>query len=79
VSQEQVETSQTKFDSEYITASEAMQFLGITRAAFLYGRRTGKVPEPIVLNEGRLFMWKRAEINGPLRVWKEAIDLRKVA
>lgn len=67
------------FDSEYITASEAMQFLGITRPGFLYGRRIGKLPEPIVLNEGRLFVWRREEAMPPLRAWKDAIDSRKAA
>ena len=71
--------TQEQFDSEYMTASEAMQFLGISRAGFLYGRRVGKLPTPIVLNEGRLFMWKRAEAMGPLQIWKQAIDARKVA
>lgn len=79
MSQEQVAEKQEQFDSEYITASEAMQFLGISRAGFLYGRRVGKLPKPIVLNDGRLFMWKRAEALGPLQLWKQAIDARKVA
>lgn len=79
MSQVQVAKMQQQFDSEYITASEAMAYLGISRAGFLYGRRTGKLPEPIVLNDGRLFMWKRAEATVPLQNWKQAIDSRKVA
>lgn len=79
MSQEQVVGKQEQFDSEYITASEAMQFLGISRPGFLYGRRTGKLPEPIVLNGGRLFVWKRAEAAAPLQAWKSAIEARKSA
>lgn len=73
------ENNQKVFDSTYITASEIMRQLGISRAAFLYGRRVHKLPEAIVVNEGRLLVWKRQEVETPLQVWKIAIDNRKAA
>jgi hypothetical protein len=73
------QTSQAKFDGEYITASEMMKLLNISRAGFLYGRRAGKLPEPIVLNEGRLLVWKRQEAMPLLEIWREAITTRKSA
>ena len=70
---------QIDFDKLYITAAEIRKRLGISRAGFLYGRRVGKLPEHIVVNEGRLFVWKRdAKTESMLGQWKLAIDARKV-
>jgi hypothetical protein len=72
--------SQTTFDDKYITAAEITRDLGISRAGFLYGRRSGKLPEPIVASEGRLMMWERTpEILAMIANWKEAINSRKTA
>lgn len=76
----QTTNSQTQFDSKYITASEITKELGISRAGFLYGRRTGKLPDPIIVSEGRIMMWERTpEILAKVASWKEAINSRKVA
>ena len=74
---EVVESNQKSFDQHYITSAEIMKFLNISRAGFLYGRRAGKLPEPIVLNDGRLLVWKREEVVEQLQVWKLAIAARK--
>jgi hypothetical protein len=72
--------SQTKFDTKYITAAEITRELGISRAGFLYGRRSGKLPDPIIASEGRLMMWERTpEILAMVASWKEAIESRKFA
>jgi hypothetical protein len=70
---------QIEFDEEYITSSEIMKTLNISRAGFLYGRRVGKLPDAIVVNDGRLFIWKRQEVSALLATWKEAISSRKAA
>lgn len=71
-------TSQAQFDNNYITAAEITKKLGISRAGFLYGRRSGKLGEPIVASEGRLLMWERTpEILAAIDEWKEAITSRK--
>jgi hypothetical protein len=72
-------SEQLAFDNEYVTSSEIMKTLDISRAAFLHGRRSGKLPSPIVLNDGRLFVWKRRVVEPMLPAWKEAIRLRKSA
>lgn len=72
--------SQSQFDKKYITAAEITKELGISRAGFLYGRRSGKLPEPVVASEGRLLMWERTpEILAMIANWKEAITARKIA
>jgi hypothetical protein len=71
---------QQEFDTKYITAAEITKQLGISRAGFLYGRRSGKLPEPVVASEGRLLMWERTpEILALVANWKEAITARKSA
>lgn len=75
-----IATSQIEFDSKYITAGEITKELGITRTGFLYGRRRGILPEPIVAGEGRLMMWERTpEILAAIAGWKETINSRKFA
>lgn len=71
--------TQADFDRQYITSSEIMKMLGISRAGFLYGRRSGKLPEPIMVNEGRLMVWERDAVQEKLATWKKAIDDRKAA
>lgn len=72
--------NQQEFNRTYISAAEITKELGISRAGFLYGRRSGKLPEPIVANEGHLVMWPRTpEILAMVASWKEAIDSRKAA
>ena len=71
---------QEEFDNTYISAAEITKELGISRAGFLYGRRSGKLPEPIVASEGHLLIWKRTpEILATIASWKEAINSRKAA
>jgi hypothetical protein len=71
---------QQEFDKTYISAAEITKKLGISRAGFLYGRRSGKLPEPIVASDGHLLMWKRTpEILAMVTSWKEAINSRKAA
>lgn len=77
---QQTSVQQKDFEARYITAAEITKELGISRAGFLYGRRNGKLPEPIVTAEGRLMMWERTpEILAMVSKWKQAIDSRKVA
>lgn len=72
--------SQITFDKQYITAAEITKELGISRAGFLYGRRSGKLPDPIIASEGHLMMWERTpEILAMVANWKEAITARKFA
>lgn len=71
-------TPQQKFNKDYITASEIMEQLGISRAALLYARVRGRITEPqIVVNHGRLLIWERKDVDVLLAEWKNEIDSRK--
>lgn len=72
-------SSQTKFDSNYITAAEITKELGLSRAGFLYGRRSGKLPDPIIAGEGHFILWERTpEMLAMIASWKEAITSRNL-
>ena len=58
--------AQSEFDRTYITASEVMQKVKISRAGLLYARRSGRLPQPIVVNGGRLLIWLREEMLEPI-------------
>ncbi len=67
--------AQQEFDKKYITASEVMDILQISRAGFLYQRRAGKLPNAILVNDGRVVIWLRAEIESIVEQWRERRNL----
>lgn len=69
--------AQLEFDRKYITASEIMKRLGLTRPVLSYARSTNKLPTPIILNEGRLFVWERDTIEPILQAWQASLNLRR--
>lgn len=69
--------AQEQFDAQYIAAPEIMKSLGVTRGALLYARRVGKLPEPIVVGNGILFIWDRMEVQPILEAWKAELLKRR--
>lgn len=67
--------AQQEFDKKYITASEVMDILQISRAGFLYQRRMGKLPNAILVNDGRVVIWLRAEIESIVEQWRKKRNL----
>ena len=51
--------------------------MNVTRAALLYARRRGTLPEPIVVNDGQLTMWERSIVEPYLREWKYMLAIRR--
>jgi hypothetical protein len=70
--------AQVRFDKAYITASEIMRELDIQRSSFLHLRRSGKLPDPIVVNEGRLFIWEREVVRPYLDAYKMMHKIKSV-
>lgn len=70
-------SAQSEFDDKYITGSEIMRELDVTRASLLHARRYGKLPDPITVNDGRMFIWLRAEVAPHLEKWKLELQLRR--
>lgn len=70
--------AQREFDERYITSSEIMEKLGVTRTTILHARRTGKLPDPIDI-QGRIFIWERSKVADYLDAWKILLDARRGA
>ncbi len=69
--------AQVKFDELYITSTEVMKTMGVSRTSVLYAKRSGLLPEPIVVNDGQLFVWERAALRKYLEAWKLILDVRR--
>jgi hypothetical protein len=70
-------TAQKNFDSQYIAASEIIDTLGVTRSALMYARKSGRLPEGIVVSKGLLFIWERDKIQPHLDAWKKELTARR--
>lgn len=69
--------AQTRFDTVYITSTQIMRDLGVSRAGLLNARNRGVLPEPISVNDGQLFIWERNTIATNLEAWKRIIQIRR--
>jgi predicted DNA-binding transcriptional regulator AlpA len=70
--------AQQAFDERYITSTEVMEMLGVTRTAIHMARITGKLPAPINVKD-RIFIWERASVMPYLTAWKTVLDVRRGA
>lgn len=66
------DSPQSEFERRYISSTEICDEIGVTRAAVMVARRTGKLPNAIEINQGRLFLWEREFIRPFLEAWKSA-------
>lgn len=71
-------TSQQEFDNRYITTSEIVKTLGVSRSTVHVARITGKLGDPIDVH-GQVYIWDRATIKPYLDAWKLMIDTRRGA
>lgn len=69
--------AQTHFDQTYITSAEIMRDLNIARSTLLHARRRGMLPDPIIINDGRIYLWERKHIQANLDAWKLTLTCRK--
>jgi len=68
--------AQKKFDEHYITSSEIMKKLNVTRTTILAARNSNKLPDPIDI-QGKIFIWERDKITPYLEAWKIILDARR--
>lgn len=70
-------TSQEKFNEKYITSSEIVKELGISRPAVLYARRNGILPDAIKIDGINVYLWEREKIMSRLKDYQESINARR--
>ena len=68
-------TAQTEFDDSYITSSEIMRRLGVTRAAIVKAKKQNILPDPIMV-ENHLTIWKRGFIEPYIEAWEKKRNAR---
>lgn len=73
-----VNNAQREFDERYISSTEIMRTMRVTRTTILSARRTGKLPEPIDI-QGKIFIWERGKVKPYLDAWKIVLDVRRGA
>ena len=70
-------TPQERFDATYITSTEIQHDMNVSRSTLLNARKRGLLPDPIVVNDGQLFMWERSSIADNLAAWKLILGVRR--
>lgn len=69
--------AQRRFDERYISSMEIADRLSVSRPAVLHARTTGKLPEPICVNGGQIYVWERSEVEPFLAAWELSVRMRR--
>ena len=70
-------SAQKEFDKKYITSSEICSTLDVYRTTLLQARRSGRLPDGIVVGDGQLYLWEREVVTPYLNAWKLLLDVRR--
>lgn len=65
-----VMSAQEEFDKDYMTSSEIIKRLGVTRTAISKARQKGMLPDAIIV-ENHITMWRRLQIEPYVKSWHE--------
>lgn len=70
-------TPQQAFEEKYISSTDIASRLGVNRTSVLYAHRNGKLPEPIVVNGGQLYLWERETVLPYVERWGQSLQHRR--
>ncbi len=70
-------TAQQRFDAQYVSSAEIASTLKVSRTTILSARRRGLLPEPIVVNDGQVYIFERSVVAPYLDAWKRILDVRR--
>ena len=70
-------SAQTRFDEMYITSAEIQRDMNVSRSTLLNARKRGLLPDPIVVNDGQLFIWERNSVKDNISAWKVILGIRR--
>lgn len=71
------QSAQDRFDTLYITSSEIARELGIARTTLMQARKRGLLPDPIIVNDGQVYLYERAKVRQNIDAWKIILQTRK--
>lgn len=67
-------TAQERFDEKYITSSEIVKRLNISRPAVYFRRKQGLLPDSITILGQQLVIWERKQIEPYLLQWETHLN-----
>lgn len=73
----EVHEAQKRFDEMYISSTQMTALLNVNRASIFHARQRGVLPEPIIINEGQVYLWERSVVDPILKEWKQSLDFRR--
>ncbi len=72
-----VQSAQERFDELYISSSEIARELGIARTTLMQARKRGLLPDPIIVNDGQVYLYEREKVRPNIDAWKIMLQVRK--
>lgn len=70
-------TAQQRFDELYISSTEIMTNLGLSRTSLSVARHSGKLKDPIILHNGLVVLYERAQVTEYVNSWKRILEARR--
>lgn len=64
-------TPQEDFDAKYITTTEVIAEMGVSRCAVTRAVGRGSLPQPISVGTMNLSIWERSEMTPAMQAWKD--------
>lgn len=71
------ETAQQRFDRFYITSAEIGKELGVNRTTVLAAKKSGLLPDPVLVNDKLVCLWERAHVRPYIDAWKVVLHARR--
>lgn len=62
-------SAQEHFDRTYITSTQIAVQLNVTRSTVMQMRLTGKLPDPIAVNDSLIYIWERNTAEDYMKRW----------
>ena len=70
-------SAQEKFDREYVTSTEIVKELDITRAALCNAVSRDLLPNPIKINGGQMTVFERDKVSPYVEAWKTILQVKR--
>lgn len=74
---DKIKTAEERFSETYITSSEIIARLNITRSSIMYGKRKGFLPDAIEIGGTQTCLWERKTIEPYLAAWEHMLKIRR--
>jgi hypothetical protein len=71
------ETAQQRFDRFYITSAEVCKEVGVNRTTVLSAKKSGLLPDPVLVNDKLVCLWERQRVRPYIDAWKLVLHARR--